>query len=432
MKMKKLIFLALIFGFFSAESQVKLTIDEAIRIALKENYDILISRKDVDITKINNTAGNAGMLPDIGISGSGSYSLKNVNQELSGGSEVNLSGLGTTSLGAGAELSWTIFDGGKMFIAKNRLNEVEAMGELRFKEQVLRTLSEVSSAYYNVVKQKQQLNSIKQTIEFNLERVKIAQAGFNGGSLKKTDLLQAKIDLNVNKENAINQEYNIINAKRELAKLLAIPIDTQIEVSDSIEIKYEPKREELYSKLYKNNLNILILEKQIGIEKLYLKESYRTQLPRINFNAGYYYSSSLSSAGSVLSNRSFGPQLGANINIPVFQAGDIKRQINLSKIGVEKAEYSFESLKLESGTEFLNALTLFENNKNLLSIEKENYQLAKENIEISLQRMRLGEATSLEVRLAQQDFEQSATRLINFLYNLKMAETRLKQLTGEF
>ncbi len=431
MNMKRLIYLLLIFSFFTTEAQLKLTIDEAIGIALKDNYDIIISGKEADITKINNTAGNAGMLPDIGVSGSGSYALKNVKQEIAGGSEVNYSGLGTTTLGAGAELSWTIFDGGKMFIAKNRLNEVEAMGELRFKEQVLMTLSEVISSYYNVVKQKQQLNSIKQTLEFNIERVKIAQAGFNAGSLKKTDLLQAKIDLNVNKENTINQEYAITNAKRELAKLLAMPVDTQIEVSDSIEIKYEPQREELYSKLYKNNLNLLILEKQVGIERLFLKESYRSQLPRLNFNAGYYYSNSLNTEGSILANRSFGPQIGGNVYIPVFQSGDLRRQINLSKIGLEKSEYNLENIKLEAGTEFLNAMTQFENNRKLLAIEKENYQLAKENIEISLQRMRLGEATSLEVRLAQQDFEQSATRLINFLYNLKMAETRLKQLTGE-
>ncbi len=430
-RMKKILLIIFSLSLLVAEAQDKMTIDEAIEIALKNNYDIQISKKDVEIAKTNNTSGNAGMLPDIGISGSGSYALKNVNQKVTGGSEVNYSGLGTTNLGAGAELSWTIFDGGKMFIAKSRLNEVEAMGELKFREQLLRTLSEVITSYYNVVKQKQQLNSIRQTIEFNLERVKIAQAGFNSGSLKKTDLLQAKIDLNVNKENAINQEYAILNAKRELAKLLSMSVDEQIEVSDSIEIKYEPVREELYSKLYKNNINLQIFEKQVGIEKLYLKESYRSQLPRVNFNGGYYFSGSTNNQGAILSNRSFGPQIGGNINIPVFQSGDLRRQINLSKIGIEKAEFNLESLKLETGTELLNSLTQFENNKELLEIEKDNYQLAKENLEISLQRMRLGEATSLEVRLAQQDFEQSATRLINFLYNLKIAETRLKQLTGD-
>ena len=238
-RMKKILLIIFSLSLLVAEAQDKMTIDEAIEIALKNNYDIQISKKDVEIAKTNNTSGNAGMLPDIGISGSGSYALKNVNQKVTGGSEVNYSGLGTTNLGAGAELSWTIFDGGKMFIAKSRLNEVEAMGELKFREQLLRTLSEVITSYYNVVKQKQQLNSIRQTIEFNLERVKIAQAGFNSGSLKKTDLLQAKIDLNVNKENAINQEYAILNAKRELAKLLSMSVDEQIEVSDSIEIKYE-------------------------------------------------------------------------------------------------------------------------------------------------------------------------------------------------
>lgn len=429
--MKKLLFIIFILSFSIAEAQTRISIDEALKIALKNNYDILISRKEADISKTNNTAGNAGMLPEVSVYGSGNYGLKNVHQELSDGNNSDYNRLLTTSLAAGAELSWTIFDGGKMFVTKNKLNEIEALGEIRFKEQVLQTLSEVVSAYYYVVKQKQQLNSINQTIKYNLERVTIAQTGFNSGSKKKTDLLQAKIDLNVNRENAINQEAAIISAKRELARLLVIENDSELEVSDSIVMNYIPDKSELQKKLYSQNKGILILEKQVEIEKMILKESYRAQLPKINFNAGYYFSRTSNNHGSTLLSRSIGPQVGGSISIPVFQGGDLQRQIALSKIGIESAQYGFENLKLKLNTELQNALTLFENQQQLLKIERENFDLAKENLEISIQRMRYGEATSLEVRLAQEDFEQSATRLINFQYNLKLAETNLRQLMGE-
>ena len=75
-----------------------------------------------------------------------------------------------------------------------------------------------------------------------------------------------------------------------------------------------------------------------------------------------------------------------------------------------------------------NALTQFENQKQLLTIEKDNAVLAKENLEITIQRLRLGQTTSLEVSLAEGSFVESLTRLINFEYNLKVAETKLKQL----
>jgi outer membrane protein TolC len=429
--MKKLLLIILSFSVIVAEAQKRITIEEAIEIALKNNYDIQISKKDLDIAKTNNTAGNAGMLPEIGISGSANYALKDVSQTLSDGVVNNYSGRGTTTLSAGAELNWTLFDGGRMFIEKRRLNEVESMGEIKFKEIVLNKISEVVAAYYNVIKQKQQLNSIKETINVNLERVKIAQAGINAGTLNKTDLLQAKIDLNVNKENALTQEVAIANGLRQLALLLAIDNNTSIDVSDTISTDYKPDKEELQNKIFSSNPDVMMYGKLLDIEKLMLKESYSTQLPRINFTAGYSISSISNSKSDPLLNQSLGPQIGGSVYIPVFQAGELKRKISLSKIGVEAAQLDFENIKLKVNTELSNAFDSFNNSRELMEIEKENFQLAKENLDICMQRMRLGESTSLEVRQAQQDYEQSATRLINFQYNLKLAETKLKQLMGD-
>jgi len=429
--MKKLLLIILSFSVIVAEAQKRITIEEAIEIALKNNYDIQISKKDLEIAKTNNTAGNAGMLPEIGISGSANYALKDVSQTLSDGVVNNYSGRGTTTLSAGAELNWTLFDGGRMFIEKRRLNEVESMGEIKFKEIVLNKISEVVAAYYNVIKQKQQLNSIKETINVNLERVKIAQAGINAGTLNKTDLLQAKIDLNVNKENALTQEVAIANGLRQLALLLAIDNNTSIDVSDTISTDYQPDKEELQNKIFSSNPDVMMYGKLLDIEKLMLKESYSTQLPRINFTAGYSISSISNSKSDPLLNQSLGPQIGGSVYIPVFQAGELKRKISLSKIGVEAAQLDFENIKLRVNTELSNAFDSFNNSRELMEIEKENFQLAKENLDICMQRMSLGESTSLEVRQAQQDYEQSATRLINFQYNLKLAETKLKQLMGD-
>jgi len=429
--MKKLLLIILSFSVIVAEAQKRITIEEAIEIALKNNYDIQISKNDVEIAKTNNTAGNAGMLPEIGISGSANYALKDVSQTLSDGDVNNYSGRGTTTLSAGAELNWTLFDGGRMFIEKRRLNEVESMGEIKFKEIVLNKISEVVAAYYNVIKQKQQLNSIKETINVNLERVKIAQAGINAGTLNKTDLLQAKIDLNVNKENALTQEVAIANGLRQLALLLAIDNNTSIDVSDTISTDYQPDKEELQNKIFSSNPDVMMYGKLLDIEKLMLKESYSTQLPRINFTAGYSISSISNSKSDPLLNQRLGPQIGGSVYIPVFQAGELKRKISLSKIGVEAAQLDFENIKLKVNTELSNAFDSFNNSRELMEIEKENFQLAKENLDICMQRMSLGESTSLEVRQAQQDYEQSATRLINFQYNLKLAETKLKQLMGD-
>lgn len=417
---------------FGAYAQKVLTIDEAMALALKNNFDISVSKSEAAISATNNTAGAAGMLPSINLTGSGNYALKQTGSKASENEEYTNQQNGIATLNAGAELSWTIFDGGKMFVAKSKLNEIEALGEIRYKQQVLQTMADVISAYYNVVKQKQQLAAIEQIIKYNNERVTIAETAFKTGSKSKTDLLQAKIDLNVNQQNAINQKTAIETARRELARKLVT--DSNFDVSSEVTFNYTPDRDELNQRIYSQNATIQAFEKQLAIEKLQLKENYRTLLPQVNLSGGYYFQHITINnfdADNRSQSRSLWPQIGASMVIPIFRAGNLQRQVALSKIEVDIAQYNLENTKNQVNTELLNALNTFESQQQLLTIEKENNELARENLDISLQRMRLGEATSLEVRMAQNDFEESATRLTNYRYALKIAETRLKQLLGE-
>ena len=411
-----------------AFSQNVLTVDDAVSLALKNNYDILVAQNNVSIDEINNTPGNAGMLPNIAITGSNSYYPgSNTNQKFLDGT-TSSSNSKSNSLIANAGLTWTLFDGGKMFVTKRKLSEIQELGEIEFKDRVMQTVYYVILAYYDVVRQKQQLASINEVITYNLDRVKISQTAYNAGLSPKTNLLQAKIDLNVYQENAINQQSVIIAAKRTLNQFLGRGADVPFEVLDSIPLNYKPDNKELFLKLDSSNTGILASQKEVNVSKLSVKEMNALLLPKLNFNAGYGLSQSNYSSGTTLMNRSFGPQIGGSISVPIFQAGNINRQIKTAKLQLQSAEYNLESLKLQTNQQLQNALTQFENQKQLLTIEKDNAVLAKENLEITIQRLRLGQTTSLEVSLAEGSFVESLTRLIKFEYNLKVAETKLKQL----
>ena len=89
-------------------AQNVLTVDEAVSIALKNNFDILVALNNADIDKVNNTPGNAGMLPNIAITGSDSYSPgSNIEQKLPGGTSSSTSNSQSNSINATAGLSWT-------------------------------------------------------------------------------------------------------------------------------------------------------------------------------------------------------------------------------------------------------------------------------------------------------------------------------------
>lgn len=416
----------------TVSGQKLLTPEEAVFIALRNNYGILVAYNATEIAAINNSAGNAGMLPSVGISASGSFESNNVQQDLQNGTQNTYSPLSTTRFNAGAELSWTLFDGGKMFLEKDRLSETENLSRIELKDKILETQAIVLTAYYGIVRQKQQLAAFNEMSVFSEERFRIAETGLNSGLLSKSDWLQAKMDMNTISENIITQEYNVESAKKELLLLMGSFDFASFDVIDSISSDYIPDQAKLLSRIDTANTAILALQSRMGISRLSMVENKRTAMPEINLTAGYYLSQYDYSDGSILHNYSLGPAAGATLRIPIFNAGEIRRQVKTAGFELKSAGYELQNISAQIKSDLADALAAFDYQIRLIAIEEENNALARENLEISMQRLAKGQTTSLEVHLAQEMYIQSSTRLIGFRYSLKLSETRLKLLAAEF
>ena len=151
-------------------------------------------------------------------------------------------------------------------------------------------------------------------------------------------------------------------------------------------------------------------------------------MPWLSLSAGYNFLLSDNSAGTVVKNRTYGPQIGGSFNLPIFYGGNINRQVRVARLQQQSAVYDLESTKTAVNTELQNALSDYEHAIQLISLEKSNTLLARENLDISMDRLRLGQTTSLEVRQAEESYIQSLTRYIQFAYTAKVAETKVKQL----
>jgi outer membrane protein TolC len=265
---------------------------------------------------------------------------------------------------------------------------------------------------------------------YSLERVKLLQKGYEAGIAHKNDLLQAKIDLNVNKEAEINQMNTIRNSKRVFNMVIARDPDTDFDVADTIPLNYSPDPVDLMNKLYTNNTEVLSYQKQVDIARLSLGEYKTYRLPKLNFVTSYNFQQTDNNASTVLTNRTYGPLVGGSLVIPVYQAGNALRQVKAAKIQLQTSQYILDDVKLAVNTQLKTSLTDFEDQKSLLAIERDNLTLAKENLSISLERLRLGQTTALEVRQAQESYANSLARFYDFEFNMKMAETRLKQLVA--
>ncbi len=409
-------------------AQETMTVDQAIETVLKNNYDVQIAKNVAEIAHRNNTVGNAGMLPKVNATVADNFTLNNINQKYTNGTEIKNNNVNGNAINAAAALNWTLFDGLKMFATKGKLKRLDQIGELQLKDEMQQVVANVIVAYYNVVAAKQQLKAINDAIAISEERVKLADTKFQVGSSSKVDLLQAKVDLNEQKSNALNQQKAIDQRKAELNNLLARNVDTEFEVSDSIPFSKEaPVANDLDTK----NFQLQMAAKNVEIAKFEKKEAFSQFLPALVGNLGYGYSRSQSTAGFSLYNQSYGFNAGFSLNIPLFNGLNTIRQNKIASIQILNSQFTLEKTRFQTKLNYYKALKDFESAKEMLTLENENITLADENQKIALERFRLAESTAIELREAQNSYSDALIRLVAARIATKTAETELMRLNGE-
>lgn len=430
-KLKLLLASWLISSFALAQDASKLTIDEAIRIAVEKNFDVEIERNAQQIGAINNNWGTAGLLPTISATSTVGIASNNLEQRLTNGTTIKRNGAILRNLNAGFAVSWRVFDGMRMFATKRRLEELEKIGELSFRSQVNTTVFNVIAAYYQIVQLNQQKKALQATIKFFEERKQIAESRFTIGTAPKTDFLQAEVDLNQQKGNLLTVENSIRIAKADFNNLLARKPETVFEVMDVIEPDAGLTFAALVTKSQNDNYDLLLAQSNLSVLVQQKREIISQRLPSVTLNGNFNLSQSRNDAGFTLFNRNLGPNGNIGVAIPIFQGGNIKRQEQVADINIKNQQVIIDRLKNQVYTNLLNAYSNFQNALNLVKLEKNTLALIEENNLISTERFRKLAITSLELRQVQIDYINGQTRYINSLYMAKLAEAEMKLLAGD-
>jgi len=407
-----------------------LTIDDAIKIALEKNFSVLLARNEVEINKLRNNAGNAGMAPQLGLNAN--YGLANVDSymEFQNGTNQDRKGAQNTNTGAGLNASWVVFDGLKMFAVKKRLAQTEKLSELQQKNQMEELIVQVILSYYTIVR----LEKLKEAAEFSLEivdeRLKLQNLSLQIGSASKVDVLITQTDANKLKAEIIKYEQDIQNAKIELNVLMTKPADNNFTVPKEIQTNYNPAPEELKKSVVSNNTSILISRQQESIEESFLKESKSFLLPQVQLNGAYNFVLNQSQAGFVLLNRQLGVNAGISASWMLFNGNKNNRLYKEKQVSLLNSRFLIDKSIQETDAMVFMQFKTFESAKKLLTLEEENLVSAKELITISLERFKQGKSNLIETKEVQKIHDEAQIRYINAMYEAKKAETMLLRANG--
>ncbi len=428
----KLLFVfALLLFSNSLFAQEIMTPQDAVKIALENNYSIKIAKNEKNIAENNSSAGNAGFLPTVDASGSYTRSSNDTKQNYSNGQTVNVNGAINKNYAAGINLNWTIFDGLKMFASLDQLKELKKIGETSYKKAVEQNISDVLATYYDIARQELLLQVIKKNVSISEERLKIVENEKSVGSASKFDLLKARVDLNTDKSALMNQEQSLQVARTTLNRLLGRDINSNFTIQDTIVVNKNLTFSDLKSVTMDKNSDLMIAKQNKNLSEAQLRLERADLMPKISLNLGYNYTKSESGAGFFISSKTTAFSYGATVSLNLFNGLNTRRRMENAKVGIESSEYSYNQSLQQVNADLKNTYLKYANSLQLINLESQNYKSAEENVDLALEKLRVGAITPLDFRTSQKDMLDAKSRLVSAQYDAKTAETDLLKISGQ-
>ena len=438
--------LLMVFGSLFAQENL-LSKEEAVKLALENNFGIKIAENQVAIADNNQSLLNSGYLPSLTGTAGANYNELNSTTGYPGQfdsdgqarPDLEINHAESQSYNAGLNVGYTIFDGMGRFYNYKRLKEQYALSELQARETIENTLLQLFSVYFEVARLSENQNVLQQALEISTDRIKRAEYSFEYGQNTKLDILNAQVDVTNDSINLLNTQQQLMNTKRDLNVVLNQNLDAVYEVDTLIRFIPRLQLDELVTQSKENNVAILQTRRNMAINDYDIKVNQSGYLPTVGLNGSYGWNLNQSAASSFIpgqvipgSNRNtlnFG--LGASLTWNLFDGGGTSVRVKNAKIAYANQELFQKQVSLEVDRDIANALAIYENRLTIFEIQEQNVLTNQNNFERSKEQFQLGRITSIEFRQAQINLLNAQTNKNLAKYDAKLAELQLLQLTGQ-
>ncbi|RNI29450.1 TolC family protein [Rufibacter immobilis] len=429
-----LLVLMMLFSARAAQAQEVLTLEEAVRIALERNYDIKLSANDERIAENNVTRGNAGMLPTVSATLNNNGSIQNSTQDRGDGRPINEVSWGKSSnLNYGVGLNWTIFNGFAMFTRYEQLQELEKLGEANLQLIILSRVGDVMSTFYELVQQQHQLKAYDTAIAISRLRVTTAQNRFEIGKAARLEVLNAQVDFNTDTTNLLRQQELYRNTQIRLNELMARDVNIRFSVPDQLLIDDQLTLGTLSTQAAQQNPSLKAALLNRRIVELDAKLVRANRLPVIGVSTGYNFSrnqNALSPLGFTSISSGNGLTYGVTASVPIFNGFNQRRLEQNANVLINSAQLQYEQVNQNINAQLASAYQTYLTNLSLVKLEENNQRIARQNLDITMDKYRLGSITTVEVRDAQLNYVNATVRYSNAQYLAKLGEIALKEIAG--
>ncbi|WP_422090886.1 TolC family protein [Tenacibaculum ovolyticum] len=425
-------FLSLVVS-FSISGQEILSKEKAVEITLKNNYDIRVTKNNLETAKNNKSIYNSGYLPTVTGNAGASYSSRDTDSEFQDGSVNSVTGAESKAYNASVGLNYTIFNGFNRQNTFKRLKEAYNLTELQARQVIENTLTTLFLAYYEVGRLSENEITQKVTLDISKKRLQRAMYSFDYGQNTKLDVLNAEVDVNNDSITYINGKRLLANAKRDLNVVLGRNVNTAVKVDKNVVYAIDLNLIDVLQNAKTNNASLLQTKKNVELKQLDIKINKSGWMPNVGLTSSYAWNKSNNDATnpfSPISNTQTGLNAGINLSWNIFDGGKTKTNVTNAKIALETI--GIQKLQQEERLErdVNNAWETYQNALFSLQVQEKNVITNKLNFERTNERYKLGQITSIDFRQAQVNLIDAKLSVSSAKYTAKNAELQLLQLAG--
>lgn len=325
---------------------------------------------------------------------------------------------------AGAALGWRLFDGLAMFNIHDRNKVMRNQAELNLISNIENLVYDVADRYYSIITLQSRRETAKQSLAISEQRYSEALAKYQLGVLSGLEMTMAKIDYNADSSRLVTQTEALKVAYITLNKVMNTDLSRTGYINDTIVLQPKLDYSLLHRLIMEQNVQLQLSRLGQRISALDLNLARAARSPFIDFNAGYAY--------NVAGNRTrAGFNLGLSAGVTLFNGLETNRKIKNAKVDIRNSELSYLETENEILANFAEQYEVYLSNLVLIGFETENAAAAKLNVEIALERFRLGSLSGVEFREIQRSYLDAIDRKLVAIYQAKASEISILRLANE-
>ncbi len=422
----------------ASESEMTLTLDEAISIALSDNPTIKIAELEVERYDYVRKATMGALLPQVSVDGTLNQTLQ--NQSMARG--FSFGGDQYTTMTLTGNISLALYAPTVYRTLKMNAKEAESAVESARSSRI-ELVAAVKNSFYAVMLAERSLEVLEESSQTSKQTVDETQVKYDNGLAAEYDLLTAQVQYSNLQPTIIATRSSIENAKDLLKMYLSLPLDVDVEVAGDFDKLHDAvvsmSSNLSYDVSGNSSLRSLALSQEVLEQQLRINNASR--LPTLAAYGTIYRTGNNMEAFSLdgttdttTTDRSYFWQTpasaGLTLSIPLFSGltrTSTSRQIanQISQLELQR-RYTEDSVNVSLATAISNIYSAREQ----LFAQQQTVEQAIKAYDISNTRYTAGAGTILELNTARLTMTQAELNFSQAVYDLLIAKAEYDRIIG--